>query len=59
MVRHRCSPPVHHLLPSTRAAAAEILVVLTVCRGVDTAAAVAGMVLMTDMVAATVLVGEA
>ena len=57
MVYRRCSPSL--LLLSTRAAAAEVLVMLTVCRGVDTAAAAVGVVLMTDMVAAAVLVGEA
>ena len=54
MVRYRYSSPVYYLLPSTRAAAAEVLVMLTVCRGVDTAAATMEVVLMTNMIAAAV-----
>ena len=56
IVYRRCSSPL--LLPSTRAAAAEVLVVLTICR-VDTATAAVGVVLITDIVTAAVLVGEA
>ena len=55
-MRYRYSPSL--LLSSTRATAAEVLIILTVCRGVDTAAAAVGVVLITNMIAAVILMGE-
>ena len=56
MVRYRCSPPL--LLLSTRATATEVLVVLTIYREIDTTTAAVGVILITDMIAAEVLVAE-
>ena len=56
MIRYRCSPPLHYLLPSTRAATTEVLIMLTVCRRVGTATADMEVILMTNIIATTVLI---
>ena len=58
-MRYRYSPPLHYLLPSTRAATAEVLIMLTVYRGVDTTAAAVEVILMTNIIATAVLIREA
>ena len=58
-MRYRYSSSLYYLLSSTRATAAEILMVLTIYRGINTTTAAVEVVLMTNIITTAILMGEA